>query len=291
VTDHPTPDTPADADPAPPSASTPDAARTLGPPPPWKPSPVQPLVRIEAHARRRSTDLYDDLRALHEAGVRVYSDMYRTVRMLLGDSFACEFVQIHPDDVAEMIRVRGSIPAERVVIGGETSTFETAVPGTNAWLNAAGEAHVEPVPAESPLLITVGSLVVRRDDAERVLPSPPEVPEQLRRGGDLASAPTRHPTDRPRPTRDDVLSVSGAAAALPWRRGVSFRWLREQGLVVTGPEGRECVRWVDVLDLLGPKPSSAPEPPQKRSGRPRKTPTPVADPWDRLPAADLSRRG
>jgi hypothetical protein len=113
-------------------------------------------------------------------------------------------------------------------------------------------------------------------------------------GGDAAPSP-EHGDDRGatgrrgrvRPSRDDILSVSAAAAALPWRRATAFRWLRAEGLVVSGPDGRECVRWSDVLDALGQEPEDAPPPPPKRPGRPRRRPA-TADPWARLPAADLS---
>ena len=90
--------------------------------------------------------------------------------------------------------------------------------------------------------------------------------------------------------RDDVVSVSTAVSALPWRRADAFRWLKSSGLVAAGPDGRECVRWSDVLDALEPDQATAPtRAPSAKAGRPRQRAS-GPDPWDDLPAVDLSSR-
>jgi len=59
--------------------------------------------------------------------------------------------------------------------------------------------------------------------------------------------------------RDDVVSVTRAAKALPWRGSDAARWLRAEGLICE-VDGREVVVWGRVLDHLDgrPTPSHAP---------------------------------
>lgn len=67
-----------------------------------------------------------------------------------------------------------------------------------------------------------------------------------------AVAARRGRRGRPEPLDPEaVVSPTRAAAALPWRRADALAWLRRQNLIRrSGPSGRRCVVWGDVLAAL-----------------------------------------
>ena len=184
---------------------------TLGPP---QPPPEPPTyLHLGDEAPRRRTTVWAALDAFLDVGLPVFTDLRRTVRTLRGSLLACGVVQLHRDDLEEMRRKRAPILIARVVLDGEVWPFSDMA----AWTDGDGEQHVDDSVGEDSLEVTVGSLFVGTEDADRVLPEvqPPEVRVE-------------GAAERPR----EVMRLSEAIAELPWRDGRARSFIYAAGIVI-----------------------------------------------------------
>ncbi len=72
-----------------------------------------------------------------------------------------------------------------------------------------------------------------------------------------SSRRSRRASDRLQQGLGGIYSVTEAAAKLPCSDAVARRWLRETGLVSSGPGGKELVAWAAVVAHLSPAPPLA----------------------------------